>query len=168
MFIVIKVAGIKIKRWHIPIELSLEPDYKLNSNNKKFTKNDLHSVKENLQKIKEKVFDLKHWIKDSLKGFKVDSLHLSAGVGVDRPDWCAWLNGGIGILQSIIVQQISRFIKLDTRPYISIHPIYYSSPFTAACTCIISVSFAHLIKAGVILLFRRITVKQKKARKQVA
>ncbi|KIL53222.1 hypothetical protein KP77_01980 [Jeotgalibacillus alimentarius] len=157
-----KVMKLLIKRWHIPIELSFNPEYKVNREKKMFTKNDLQNMKTKFRIIKEKIYHLKHWAVGTLKGFSIDSFQLSAGAGLERPDWNAWLNGGIAIAQALFVQQLSRVIRLNTLPQFSINP---GKHFSADLSCIISVSAGHLIRAGMMLLIRRIGSRLKKREK---
>ncbi|WP_404404314.1 hypothetical protein [Jeotgalibacillus malaysiensis] len=153
--IVVKIAGISVKRYMIPIELAPEPEYKINSKPKKLTKSDLQKMKLKLVQIREKVVRLNSWLKKTSKGFTIESLHVTAGVGTNRPDLSAWLNGGIGMVQALIVQQLSIYIRLAAPPRLMIRPVFSQSPMTVVCHCIISVTIAHLIKAGVMLLMRR-------------
>ncbi|MDZ5712474.1 hypothetical protein [Jeotgalibacillus haloalkalitolerans] len=162
LLIVIKIAGIKIKRFTIPIELLPEPEYQFNRKPKKLTRSDLRKLKKKLDELRRNIFRLNRWLKATLKGFRIDQLNMSAGIGVDSPDISAWLNGGIGIVQAILVQQLAKYFTLTAAPHISIRPGYVKSPFTAVCHCIISVSIAHLMKAGVILLYRRVTNQHKR------
>lgn len=156
--IVVKIAGIRIKRFTIPIELAPEPEYKVNRKPKKLTKSDFKKIQSQLVQIREKVVRLNQWLKRTLKGFSIESLHLTAGVGTDRPDLSAWLNGGISIAQAFAVQQLSRYIRLTAPPKLMIRPVFTQSPLTVVCHCIISVTIAHLIKAGIMLLVRRMAI----------
>ncbi|AJD91768.1 hypothetical protein JMA_24510 [Jeotgalibacillus malaysiensis] len=153
--IVVKIAGVHVKRYMIPVELAPEPEYKINRKPKKLTKSDLQKLKLQLNKIKEKVVRLNSWLKKTLQGFSIESLYLTAGVGTNSPDLSALLNGGIGLIQALIVQQLSRYIRLTSPPKLMIKPVFSRSQLTVVCHCIISVSIAHLIKAGVMLLIRR-------------
>ncbi|MBM7578947.1 hypothetical protein [Jeotgalibacillus terrae] len=114
--------------------------------------------------VKEKIHHLKHCAAGTLKGFSIDSFHVSAGAGLERPDWNAWLNGGLAITQALFVQQLSRVIRLNTLPQFSIKPGTLKH-FSADLSCIISVSAGHLIRAGMMLLIRRFGSRLKKRKK---
>lgn len=156
--ILVKIAGISVKRFKIPIELASEPEYKINRKPKKLTKSDLYNIKSQIVQLREKIVSLNSWLKGTLKDFSIESLHVTAGVGTNRPDLSAWLNGGIGMAQALFVQQLSRYIKLTAPPRLTIRPVFSQSPFSVVCHCIISVTIAHLIKAGLLLMVRRMAI----------